>query len=198
MNRAIFIDKDGTLIEDVPYNVDPQKIRLASDCIEGLLRLQEAGFLLIIISNQSGIARGYFKEQTLAGVWQKIDELLRIEGIKLHGWYYCPHHPDGSVVKYAIECECRKPLPGMIHQAASDYQADLSSSWMIGDILHDVEAGNRAGCKTILIDNGHETEWDVSPNRKPLTMVTSINEAASFILEHEHYDKVNTHVSGYH
>ncbi|MDB5119093.1 MAG: hydrolase, HAD-superfamily, subfamily [Sphingobacteriales bacterium] len=182
MNKAIFIDKDGTLIPDVPYNVNPDLIHLELNCVEGLKRLQNAGYLLVIISNQSGVARGYFKEDALAEVEMKLKSILTNENIQLNGFYYCPHHTEGTVSPYSIECLCRKPLPGLILKAAEELSIDLKHSWMIGDILNDIEAGNRAGCKTILIDNGNETEWLINDYRVPYFRVKDINQAADKIL----------------
>jgi D,D-heptose 1,7-bisphosphate phosphatase len=180
-NRAIFLDKDGTLIVDVPYNVDPEKIRLTPGAIEGLQALQRAGYLLIVISNQSGIARGYFPETALVAVEERLHELLAEHGILLAGIYYCPHHPEGVVKEYAIVCSCRKPAPGLLLQAACDLNIDLGLSWFIGDILDDVEAGHRAGCKTVLIDNGNETEWQLSAERSPDYTCTDLAQAGYMI-----------------
>ena len=182
MAKAVFLDKDGTLIPDIPYNVDPDLITLQPESIEGLQRLQEEGYLLIIISNQAGVARGYFTEDKLPAVEQRMAELLAAHALKLSGFYYCPHYPDGSIDGYNIDCQCRKPMPGMLLKAAKDHDIDLAGSWMIGDILNDVEAGNRAGCKTVLINNGNETEWIVGPFRTPTYVSTSINQAAEDIL----------------
>ncbi|KAB8316061.1 HAD family hydrolase [Tolypothrix campylonemoides VB511288] len=180
--RAVFLDKDGTLIEDVPYNVDPQQIKLASGAIEGLLSLQEAGYKLIVITNQSGVARGYFPESALVGVEERLCQLLAAEGIYLAGFYYCPHHPDGVVREFALVCDCRKPAPGLLLRAAGEHNIDLRSSWFIGDILNDVEAGHCAGCKTVLLDNGNETKWEFSAQRTPDFIVTDLMEAAQVIL----------------
>ena len=182
MRKAIFLDKDGTLIYDVPYNADPQRIFLQESLIHGLRNLQASGYLLIVVANQPGIAHGHFSEFHLKGVKSKMESLLAEEGIMLDGFYYCPHHPEGRMVQYAYQCTCRKPLPGMLLQAAEDHGIDLSASWMMGDILHDVEAGNRAGCSTILIDNGNETEWRTGYGRVPDHVAPTINEAASIIL----------------
>jgi D-glycero-D-manno-heptose 1,7-bisphosphate phosphatase len=188
MNKAIFIDKDGTLIEDIPYNVDPSRVKLQAETIEGLKRLKRDGFLLIVVSNQSGIARGYFAPEAIVNVRLKIEEILGQSDIKLDDLYFCPHHPEGSVTEYSIECNCRKPQPGMILKAAEKFNVDLSRSWMIGDILHDIEAGNQAGCRTILIDNGNETEWEIDHQRRPTGVARTINEAAIFILNHKGHD----------
>jgi len=182
MEKAIFVDKDCTLIPDIPYNVDPARISLMPHVLPGLKRLQKEGYLLIIISNQSGVAKGHFEERELTKVIQKIVELLAAGKVNMHDFYYCPHHPDGKVKFYARECECRKPKPGLLLRAARDWKIDLPSSWMIGDILDDVEAGRRAGCQTILLDNGNETEWRMDDMRQPHHCVKNIEQAAHIIL----------------
>jgi histidinol-phosphate phosphatase family protein len=181
-NRAVFLDKDGTLIEDIPYNVDPEKIRLAPGAAEGLAMLHESGYRLVVVSNQSGVARGHFAEQALAGVERSLRRLLEAFGVPLDGFYYCPHHPDGTVAPYAVECSCRKPAPGMLRRAAAELRLDLSESWMIGDILDDVECGRRAGCRTVLIDNGNETKWKSGRRRRPHHVVADLAEAARRIV----------------
>jgi D-glycero-D-manno-heptose 1,7-bisphosphate phosphatase len=182
MNKAIFLDKDGTLIPDIPYNIDPKKIILQDNAVLGLKKLQDDGFILIIISNQSGVAREYFRENKLLAVVSKIQELFIINNLKLDGFYYCPHHPEGTSPGYNIDCSCRKPAPGLLLKAGTDHQINLKDSWMIGDILNDVEAGNRAGCKTVLIDNGNETEWLRGQYRNPDLTCKTIDEAAEQIL----------------
>jgi histidinol-phosphate phosphatase family protein len=183
MRKAVFIDKDGTLIPDIPYNTDPDLIRLEDNSIEGLRKLQQQSYLLIIVSNQVGVAHGFFEEEKLTAVKKKIIDLLDSENIYLHAFYYCPHHPAGKTQKYNIDCDCRKPKPGMLLKAAKDFDIDLSRSWMIGDILNDVEAGRRAGCNAILIDNNNETEWHLNEFRKPDYMAKTINQAAEYILK---------------
>ena len=182
LHKAIFIDKDGTLIDNIPFNTDPALIALKEGAIEGLKLLSDAGYLLIVVSNQGGVAYGYFEEKELERVKLKINYLLGDENIYLDGFYYCPHHPNGAVKKYAIDCNCRKPKPGMLLKAKSDFNIDLGRSWMIGDILHDIEAGNRAGCKTILIGNENETEWNINKDRIPLYTACDIKQAADFII----------------
>src|SRR5262245_58881112 len=179
---AVFIDKDGTLVEDVPYNVDPERIRLMPGAGAGLRALHTAGYRLVIVSNQSGVARGYFPEEALAPVEQRLRELLNAEGVPLAGFYYCPHHPEGAVPAYAVVCNCRKPAPGLIVRAAQEQEIDLARSWFLGDILDDVEAGRAAGCRTILIENGHETEWVLTPPRQPHYRAADLTGAANLIL----------------
>jgi D,D-heptose 1,7-bisphosphate phosphatase len=180
--RVVFLDKDGTLVEDVPYNVNLALVQLMPGALEGLHVLHTAGYQLILITNQSGVARGYFPESALLAVEERVGQLLAEVGVQLAGFYYCPHHPDGVVQNYAIACSCRKPEPGLLLRAASDYGIDLAQSWFIGDILNDVEAGRRVGCRTILVDNGNETEWQLSPQRLPDYIVTDLAEAAQVII----------------
>ena len=182
LHRAVFLDKDGTLIPDIPYNVDPARITLYADVPAALRQLQRAGFKLIVVSNQAGVARGYFPETALADVEKRLRELLAEAGVVLNGFTYCPHHPAGTVPNYAIDCDCRKPQPGLLLKAAQEHDIDLGASWMVGDILNDAEAGNRAGCRTILLDRGNETEWLTGPFRTPTGTVKSMAEAAGQIL----------------
>ncbi len=181
MKKAVFIDKDGTLIDDIPYSTDPVHIRFAKGAPFCLRRLRAAGYELVIVSNQSGIARGYYEEKALVAVRERLVRMITGAGGRLLDFYYCPHHPDGTVPRYAVPCSCRKPEPGLLLTAASQYNLDLASSWMIGDILNDVEAGRRAGCRTILINNGNETEWDLSPGRYPDFIAGDLAEAAVII-----------------
>jgi len=182
MNRVVFLDKDGTLIENVPYNADPALIRLMPEARRAIMRLVRAGFSIAVVSNQSGIARGYFPEAAMAAVRERLTELFAPMGADLVGFYYCPHHPEGSIEEFAIDCDCRKPAAGMILRAAAELGVDPAESWMVGDTLDDVEAGNRAGCRTILLDNGHETEWRVDGRRWPGLVVPDLDRAAAHIV----------------
>ena len=183
--RAVFLDKDGTLVDDVPYNADPKRIRLSAHAGEALARLGAAGYELIVVSNQSGVARGYFAEDALDAVAGRLGELLAPYDVRLGGFYYCPHHPDGVIAGYRTACCCRKPAPGLLWRAARDHDIDLSASWLIGDILDDVEAGARAGCATVLLHNGHETEWRYGPWRRPQHAALDLAEAAEIILQRD-------------
>lgn len=180
----VFLDKDGTLVEDVPYNVDPERVRLAPRAADAVRLLAERGWRVVVVTNQSGVARGMFAVAALEGVRTRIAALLRDEcNAGLAGFYYCPHHPDGSVAEFAVPCGCRKPGTGLLEQAASDLAVSLRDSWMVGDILDDVEAGNRAGCRTILVDNGHETEWREGALRHPGAIVPDLLAAARIVVE---------------
>lgn len=180
--RAVFLDKDGTLVEDVPYNADPARLRLTPGAAAGLRLLHRAGYRLIVVSNQSGVARGYFPETALRAVEARLRQLLAAAGVPLAGFYYCPHHPAGAVPAYAATCLCRKPAPGLVLRAAREQGVDPARSWLVGDILDDVEAGRRAGCRTVLIDNGNETEWRPGPFRTPDCVAADLLAAAEVIL----------------
>jgi D-glycero-D-manno-heptose 1,7-bisphosphate phosphatase len=154
--QALFIDRDGTLVHARHYPSQPHELQLYEGIGPGLRRLQRAGFRLIVISNQSGVARGYFSASDLDCMHAHLArELARLQ-VRLDGVYYCPHHPQGVIAELAIECDCRKPQPGLLLRAAAELEIDLQRSWFVGDILDDVEAGERAGCRTILVDLGTE------------------------------------------
>lgn len=165
----MFVDKDGTLVVNVPYNVDPERIALTPGAEQGLARLTGTGYRVIVVSNQPGAALGVFAETALKNVETRLGEL-----VPLDGFYYCPHAPDEG-------CGCRKPQPGLLERAAREQDIDLSSSWMIGDILDDIEAGRRAGCRTILLDVGNETEWLLNDERSPHHIARDLSEAADII-----------------
>lgn len=180
--RAVFLDKDGTLIEDVPYNVDPGRVRLASGAGGALRELRIHGYSLIVVSNQAGVALGRFSLQALTAVERRIQELLRPSGVAVDAFYYCPHLPQAPNVRYDVRCLCRKPQPGLLRRAARDLRIELTESWLIGDILDDVEAGNRAGCRTVLVDVGNETEWRLGAHRQPHLLARSLPYAVGQIL----------------
>lgn len=178
--RVVFIDKDGTLVENVPYNVDPGLLRFVPGAAEGLRALAAAGWTLLLATNQSGIARGHFTRAQFARLQQALERKLRIEaGVHLLDVLVCPHAPgpNGSPM-----CLCRKPAPGMLLRAARKYRIDLAGSWMVGDTLDDVEAGRRAGCRSILFDNGGETVWRRTPLRRPDAKVSDWASVVETIL----------------
>ncbi|MDF2756938.1 MAG: gmhB [Nitrospira sp.] len=181
MIPAVFLDKDGTLVEDEPMNVDTSRLRFYPDVFAALRLLQQAGFALVIVTNQGGVAHGRFSETDVREMRSYLERRLQDAGITLRGFYYCPHAPDGIIESYAIKCLCRKPQPGLLMQACGELRIDMSQSWMVGDILHDVEAGRWAGCRTILLNNGHETEWLLTESRWPDYIAETLLEAAQLI-----------------
>ena len=164
------MDKDGTLVVNVPFNVDPERIRLAQGAEQAVRIFAASGYRVIVVSNQPGAAMGLFPENAL----KEVEAHLRQTLPALDGFYYCPHLPQAG-------CGCRKPQPGLLERAAKEHAVDLRTSWMIGDILDDIEAGRRAGCRTILVDAGNETEWRVSDERSPHHIAADLAEAAEII-----------------
>ena len=170
VSAAVFLDKDGTLLEDVPYNVDPARVSLAKGAKEALAAFADRRLRVIVVSNQPGLALGLFSREDLEALERHL-----VDTLELHGFYYCPHHPHAG-------CDCRKPSPGLLLLAAREQGVDLARSWMVGDILDDVEAGRRAGCRTCLIDNGNETEWELTELRTPDAVAADLAQAAARIL----------------
>lgn len=183
--KAVFLDKDGTLLENVPYNVQPERMRLTRGAGRALRRLHALGYALIVVSNQPGVAHGYFEVGALRLVERRLRALLATEEVPLAGFYYCPHHPQGRVARYAVSCRCRKPAPGLLLAAAAIHEVDTHRSWMIGDILDDVEAGARARCRTVMVDAGNETEWRAGPQRSPDATVPDLPAATEYIVATE-------------
>jgi D-glycero-D-manno-heptose 1,7-bisphosphate phosphatase len=157
MKRAVFIDRDGTINEEKEYLYRTDDFSFIDSAPQAIRLLNEAGFLVIVVSNQSGVARGYYTEEDVHLLHRHIASQLELQGARVDAWYYCPHHPDGRG-SYALPCRCRKPLPGMLLEAARRYDIDLESSIMIGDKLVDVEAGTAAGCRSILVRTGYGAE----------------------------------------
>lgn len=154
MSKAVFLDKDGTVIEDLPYNVDPAQVVFLPGAWEGLTLLGETGYRLVIVTNQSGVARGYFSEKDLGRLADFFHRQFRRRGLELAGFYFCPHLPAGKVAQYSVSCPCRKPEPGLILRASAELGIDPCSSWCIGNAISDIQAGQAAGCATLLLNSG--------------------------------------------
>lgn len=160
---AVFLDRDGVLIHEEHYLSKLEQVRLYEDVAEGLKKLQDKGYLLIMVTNQSGVSRGYFDEDFVKEAYQKINRDLSPSGVSLDAMYYCPHHLKGNA-PYNVECNCRKPEPGMIYQACAEYKSgfeveiDLAHSFMIGDKLCDVQLAANAGVKGLQVKTGHGEE----------------------------------------
>lgn len=179
--KAIFLDRDNTIIEDPGYINHPNQVKLLPGATSALMDMRKMGYKLIIVTNQSGVARGIVTEDTLTQIHQRLVELLRNEGVIIDGIYYCPFHPDGVIEKYRKESRLRKPSPGMLILASEEMDIDLSYSWMIGDSYRDVEAGKLAGCRTILINSpAHPTVKEYSDPEAD-SIAVNIKEAANII-----------------
>jgi D-glycero-D-manno-heptose 1,7-bisphosphate phosphatase len=182
MQKAVFLDRDGTIIEDVGYLSDISQIRILPGATEAIRLLNNIGFKVIIVTNQAGVARGYFTESRANEINEKLRQLLADHGSIVDRIYYCPHHIEGIVEKYKIECNCRKPNPGMIEQAVKELDIDISNSFMIGDKSSDIEAGRRAGCKTIYIGgNINPRELEKLPQSAD-HIATNLLEAVKWLL----------------
>jgi len=149
MVRAVFLDRDGVIIEDAGYIGEIGRVKFLPGASQAIRRLNEMNFKVIIVTNQAGVARGYFDEAAVREVNGYVRQKLAEESATIDGIYYCPHHIDGTVEKYRQQCDCRKPNPGMLLSAARDFGIELSASFIIGDKESDIEAGRRAGCRTI-------------------------------------------------
>lgn len=152
---AVFLDRDGTINQEVGYIRELDKLILIPGAAEAIRGLNEMGVPVVLVTNQSGVARGYYPESWMAQLHGRLSHLLAAEGAHLDGVYYCPHLPEGDVPEYSFDCACRKPEPGMLEQAACDLQLDLQHSFMIGDKATDVDVGRRVGCRTILLRSGY-------------------------------------------
>lgn len=156
--RALFLDRDGSLIVEKAYLDDPAHVELLPGAAEAIARLNRAGWLVIVVTNQSGVARGLFDFDRVQEIHAEIDRQLARAGAHIDAWLVCPHHPDGVVSGYAIRCDCRKPEPGLLLKAAKRYGIDLSHCVMAGDKATDVQAGEAAGCRSWLLLTGYGRE----------------------------------------
>ncbi|MDH4238938.1 MAG: D-glycero-beta-D-manno-heptose 1,7-bisphosphate 7-phosphatase [Phycisphaerae bacterium] len=185
-NKAIFLDRDGTLIEDPGYLNHPEQVKLLEGVAEALIELRAMGYMLIVVTNQSAVARGIVSEKVLGEIHNRLRQLLTERGAYLDQIYYCPYHPDGVVPKYRKESDWRKPNPGMLLAASDEMDIDLSQSWKIGDSSSDIEAGLRAGCKTILVTrlSRYKTTLGKPDEAKPDYKSVNMKEAVNIIKQY--------------
>lgn len=183
---AVFLDRDGTIIQEAEYLSDPAGVELLPGAADGILALRDAGYRVVVTSNQSGVARGYFDEDAVQRVNQRVQYLLEQSGAGLDGVYYCPHYADGEVAPYNRACDCRKPEPGMLLAAARDLDLDLSQSWVVGDKAADIAFGARQGLRTVLVMTGYGRETQArgfTGQDRPHQVCADLAEAARVILE---------------
>ena len=166
--RAVFLDRDGTINVEKDYLHKTEDFEFIPGAPEAIKQLKDAGFLIIVVSNQSGIGRGYFDEQAVEVLHRHIQSELTAYGTSIDAFYFCPHHPEKGVGDYKVDCGCRKGAPGMLLQAAKEHDIALQQSFMIGDKLVDIEAGERAGCESILVLTGYGKS--VASNQKMFTV----------------------------
>lgn len=155
MERVIFLDRDGTLNEEVHYLHRREDLRILDGVPEALRLLREAGFRLVVVTNQAGVARGYYTEAEVESLHRYMNEILGAAGGAIDHFFYCPHHPEHGIGPYKIRCHCRKPETGMFEMAEKYYRIDKSRSWMIGDKRLDLEAGRNYGVRTALVGTGY-------------------------------------------
>lgn len=155
LKRAVFLDRDGTLNVEKKYLIDPAEFEFIPGVQFALKRLRNAGFLLVVVTNQSGVARGRFGLDDVAKLHEHIRRLLREYSVVIDRFEICPHHPKQGTGEYLVDCDCRKGKPGMLLKAAQDLQIDLTRSFMVGDKLSDIEAGESAGCTSYLVLTGY-------------------------------------------
>lgn len=153
--KAVFLDRDGTINREKEYLHRPDEFEFVPGAPEAIRMLKDAGFLVVVVTNQSGVGRGYYDEKDVATLHRHMDELLAGYGTSVDAYYFCPHHPVHGKGEYQADCDCRKPLPGMLLRAVADLGIELSLSWMVGDKPADVEAGIAAGCRTALVLTGY-------------------------------------------
>jgi len=187
--RAIIMDRDGTVCDEVGYVNHVDRVRLLPRSAAAIRAANDAGFQTVVATNQAGVARGYFAETLIDEVHDRVRELLAAEGARLDGIYYCPHHPEVGEPAYRKICTCRKPLPGILERARDEMGIDLSASYMVGDTVKDLEAGRRAGATSVLVLTGYgrgELEyqsraWTVKPDH----VAADLFDAVTWILERE-------------
>lgn len=172
---AVLLDRDGTIIVERDYLSDPALVELEAGAAEGLRALAEAGFVLAVLTNQSGIGRGYFDLAAAEAVNARVAALLAAEGVSIAGWYLCPHAP-------GEDCECRKPRPGMALQAAAELGLDLSRSWVVGDKGSDVGLADAVGARAILVTTGHGRKDEATMRAQGVTVCATLAAAAGLIL----------------
>ena len=182
--KAVFLDRDGTIVVHEPYLSSPEQLQLLPNAAEGIRLFKKSGYLVIVITNQSGIARGFFNEERLAVIHKKLMSMLKSEGIEIDDIYYCPHHAEGIVESYKVDCDCRKPKPKMLLNAAKEHNIDLTKSLMIGDSAVDMLAGKNAGCTCILIRNAGENAGNI-PIADADYVVKDLLEAAKRFTHHK-------------
>jgi len=183
VNKAVFLDRDGTIVEDVGYMNNPRQIQFIPGSIDAIKKLNEAGYKVVVITNQAGIARGLITEDMLQTIDKTLHKWILNGGAHLDGIYYCPHHPEHGVHPYKQDCECRKPHPGLIKRAHRDLDIDLSQSFMVGDKATDIQAGRRAGTKTILVESGRGEGEKPRLKEKPDYIAKNLLQAVDWLLE---------------
>jgi histidinol-phosphate phosphatase family protein len=180
--KAVFIGPGKALVKETSRD---QQTLLARSAARAIPLLRDAGFGLVVVTHEPDVALGILSEEDVRSQGRDLAAAIERMGGALRGFYYCPHHPAGRVPEYAVDCVCRRPQPGLIIRAASELDIDLSTSWVVGDVLDEVEAGRRVGCRAVLVDTGSETEWRISHYRVPHYLTGDLAKAARLIVAAE-------------
>ncbi len=180
-NIAVFLDRDGTINEEVGYLSRLDHLRLFPSVSEAIRLINESGMKAVVITNQSGVARGFFTEAFVETVHERINEILQEKGARIDRFYFCPHHPVYGNGPYKKACACRKPEPGLLFLASDEMDIDLTRSYVIGDMLKDIDAGKKVGAKGILVRTGYGQNITVTD--KPVYIAEDILDAVNWILK---------------
>ncbi len=180
--RAVFLDRDGTINIEKEYLHCPEDLEFIPGAPEAIARLNRAGFLVIVVTNQSGVARGYFSVDDVNRLHQVLQQQLADEGAHIDAFYLCPHHPDKGLDSYRIDCDCRKGKPGMLMQAAVEWDIELSTSFMVGDKESDLLAGIAAGCHPCLVTTGYGEDHRSFALAHSISVYKDLSQAVSDIL----------------
>ena len=184
MRPAVFLDRDGTLLEEAGYLDRLDRLVFFPFAVDAVRLLGRGGFAIVVFTNQSGVGRGMYKEEFVLRAHEAMTERLAGGGARVDGFYYCPHHPHAELDAYRRACDCRKPGPGMVHQAAADLDLDISRSFTVGDKWTDVQAGHAAGARGILVRTGYGRSSEASPRPgvEPAAVVDDVIAATAWIL----------------
>jgi len=191
-NTAVFLDRDGTINEEVGYLDSLDKLKIIPSAYEAIRLINESGMKVVVISNQAGVARGFFTEDFVKLTHEHLQTALRQQGATIDNFYYCPHHPTEGIEPYRKDCNCRKPAPGMLLRAVQDLNIDLTRSYLVGDRFNDMEAGKKIGVRGILVKTGFGQSLlqddgpdEATPENKPDFIAADILEAVKWILKNK-------------
>jgi D-glycero-D-manno-heptose 1,7-bisphosphate phosphatase len=181
---AVFLDRDGTLLEEAGYLDRLERLVFFPYSVDAIRLLNRSGFAVVIVTNQAGIARGIFKEAFVAEAHRYISDKLALGGARIDGFYYCPHHPEAVIEALRQDCDCRKPKPGMFTRAAAELGLDLARSFVIGDRWHDLQAGQQVGARGLLVRTGYGRTEEAAPKAgvQAAAITDNVIEAVSWIL----------------
>lgn len=186
MRPAVFLDRDGVINEEIGHLTRADQLRLLPGASDAIKRLNDHDVPVVVVTNQSVVARGLCTEEDVIAVNRALDNLLSADGARIHSYYYCPHHPDAGTGKYLMDCECRKPKPGLLHRAARDMDLDLHRSIIVGDTITDLEAGWRAACSTVLVLTGYgikTREGMVMAPGRPDHIASDLGDAVDWVIK---------------